>query len=388
MLLRKLSHYGIRGTTLKWFESYLTNRHQFVTVNGIDSDKKPIRYGVPQGSILGPLLFIIYINDLPCISNLARFILYADDANIIVTGDTVEEVNMKIAQITRLLIAWVDSNGLSLNLKKTHYMVFTRHRIDSEKIDVNIAGTKIKRVTEARFLGVILDEKLTWSKHIAAIKTKMTRYTGIMYKLKSHLPIEIRVQLFHSFVQSYLNYCSLVWGFAAKVHIDSLFSKQKQGIRMVMPGYVNYFYRDGDLPAHTQASFCEHKILTVHGIIVKNALLLMHKMKYFPDTVPNSIKQLFPSSLPSADSTHESCNDWFNTYNSSHYRASIFYKGPMLAITNSNRDITSLPSLFSLNIYKSNAKRILLEQQSIRNVDNSWPIFLLNNIPGLRRSTR
>ena len=157
---------------------------------------------------------------------------------------------------------------------------------------------------------------------------------------------------------------------------------------MVMPGYVNYFYRDGDLPAHTQASFCEHKILTVHGIIVKNALLLMHKMKYFPDTVPNSIKQLFPSNLPSADSTHESCNDWFNMYNSRHYRASIFYKGPMLAITNSNRDITSLPSLFSLNIYKSNAKRILLEQQSIRNVDDSWPIFLLNNIPGLRRSTR
>jgi retron-type reverse transcriptase len=98
ILLRKLSHYGIQGTTLKWFESYLSNRHQFVTVNGIDSDEEQIQYGVPQGSILGPLLFIIYINDLPCISNLDKFILYADDANIIVTGNTIEEVNMKVAQ--------------------------------------------------------------------------------------------------------------------------------------------------------------------------------------------------------------------------------------------------------------------------------------------------
>ena len=97
----------------------------------------------------------------------------------------------------------------------------------------------------------------------------MTRYIGIMYRLKRHLRKEVRFQLFQSFVQSYLNYCSLVWGFAAKVHIESLFSKQKQGIRMIMPGYVDYFYRNGNLPAHTQASFREHKILTVHGIIVK-----------------------------------------------------------------------------------------------------------------------
>ena len=157
---------------------------------------------------------------------------------------------------------------------------------------------------------------------------------------------------------------------------------------MIMPGYVDYFYRNGNLPAHTQASFREHKILTVHGIIVKNALLLMHRMKYFAGTLPHSIKQLFPSNLPTVESTHESCNDWLKSYNNQYYRASVFYKGPMLAITESNMEITSLPSLFSMNIYKSNAKRILLEQQSIKNDDESWPIFLLYDIPGLRRSTR
>ena len=118
ILLKKLEHYGIKGKALEWFESYLSGRHQFVSVNDVDSSLKPIHYGVPQGSTLGPLLFIIYINDLPLISNLAKFILYADDANIIVTGNSEEEVQAKITSISNLLVKWVDSNGLALNLKK------------------------------------------------------------------------------------------------------------------------------------------------------------------------------------------------------------------------------------------------------------------------------
>ena len=253
ILLKKLEHYGIKGTALKWFESYLSGRHQFVAVGGEDSRPRAIQFGVPQGSILGPLLFVIYINDLPNITNLAKFILYADDANIIVTGYTEEEVQYKLNQITSLLIKWVDSNGLALNLKKTHFMVFSNHRTTTlSNIKVSIAGVEIDQVAEARFLGVIIDQKLTWSKHIHAVRSKMNRYMGIMYKIKRHLPLEVRLQIYHSFVQSHLNFCSLVWGFAAKSHIELLFTKQKQGVRMVMPGYVNYFYKDGQLQLHTR----------------------------------------------------------------------------------------------------------------------------------------
>ena len=212
ILLKKLDHYGVRGIVLKWFESYLSNREQYVSIKNSKSSTRPIKYGVPQGSILGPLLFIVYINDMPKICQNAHFILYADDANIFVTGDTVEETFAKFEKLSVELLKWTTLNGLALNLKKTKYMIFSTKRIKFAH-EIKIGSTKIERTTEARFLGIIMDEKLNWSRHIATIKTKMSRYVGIMYKLKQRLPLKARVQIYHSFVQSHLNYCCLVWGF-------------------------------------------------------------------------------------------------------------------------------------------------------------------------------
>ena len=126
------------------------------------------------------------------------------------------------------------------------------------------------------------------------------------------------------------------------------------------------------------------------GVIVRNALTLMHKIKYFPNTVPNSIRSLFADNTLTYDSNHENSAVWLETYSSPVFRSSIFYKGPILAISKTNVvDITSAPSLFSLNIYKSSAKRVLLEQQSTTGEDeNSWPTFLLYKLSGLRSSTR
>jgi retron-type reverse transcriptase len=113
-----LYHYGIRGIAQNWLKSHLTNRKQFVSVNGSDSLLKHLQFGVPQGGILGPLLFVIYINDLPGISNLANFILYADDENIIISGENIYEVEEQLDRLTGALVEWVNANGLLLNLQK------------------------------------------------------------------------------------------------------------------------------------------------------------------------------------------------------------------------------------------------------------------------------
>ena len=118
ILLDKLEHYGIRGLALDWLKSYLSDRKQFVSINGVNSTPKIMTFGVPQGSILGPLLFLIYINDIPEIARFAKFILYADDANIILTADTIEEIQNQLTELIEFLIKWVFSNGLALNLKK------------------------------------------------------------------------------------------------------------------------------------------------------------------------------------------------------------------------------------------------------------------------------
>ena len=137
-------------------------------------------------------------------------------------------------------------------------MIFSRQKVDTTG-NLFIAGTLIERKSEARFLGVIVDDKLSWAPHIRTLKTKMSRYVGIMYKIKSSLPIQARLQIFHSFVQSHNNYCSLVWGFASRSNIESLFVNQKKAMRAVMPGYVNLFYKDGNIPAHTKPAFSKLK---------------------------------------------------------------------------------------------------------------------------------
>ena len=390
ILIKKLEHYGIRGIALEWLKSYLGNREQFVTINGKNSTKKPLMFGVPQGSILGPLLFIIYINDIPLISKLAKFIMYADDANIIISGKNIDEINEKLVNLSTGLLNWVDTNGLALNLKKTNYMIFSRQKIELPQ-GLSIANTKIERKSEARFLGVIIDEKLNFAQHINTLKSKMSRYVGIMYRLKGLLPLNVRLQIFHSFIQSHINYCALVWGFSAKSNIESLFVKQKKGMRAVMPGYVNYYFKDGTAPAHTKAGFTKLNVLSVHGVIVKNALIFMHKIKYFPNMLPISVRDTIASNSPTAESnsTHETCEAWLENFGNSYHRKSIFFKGPLLSIDSNISNLVTPTTQFSINAYKSNVKRFLLKQQSGGDVDE-WQAenFILYNISGLRKSAR
>ena len=124
ILLHKFNHYGIRGIANKWFKSYLTNRKQYVSMNGADSSCRDMEYGVPQGSILGPLLFVLYINDLPGISTLAKFILYADDANIIISGNNIYEIEDQLNLLSQSLVKWVNLIMMSMD-----YLLISKNKL-------------------------------------------------------------------------------------------------------------------------------------------------------------------------------------------------------------------------------------------------------------------
>jgi hypothetical protein len=174
ILLDKLHSYGIRGVANTWVQSYLTNRKQFTTYNGVNSSTSIIKCGVPQGSILGPILFLLYINDLGSISTLFSPIMFADDSNIFMTGNNIQTLTTRLNQQIPFLIEWLRANRLSLNLDKTHAMIFgSKVKMDTQLINIYIDGRRTEIVTSTKFLGVILDTNLTWKPHITYLASKL-----------------------------------------------------------------------------------------------------------------------------------------------------------------------------------------------------------------------
>ena len=166
ILLNKLNHYGIRGAALNWFQSYLLNRKQFVTYNGSKSCTKELKCGVPQGSILGPLLFLIYINDLAGICKHIMPIFFADDSNLFVNGTDLKVMESQLNDDLCSVSTWLKVNKLSLNIDKTQFMMFSRKKYKNHNVDLKIEGQSIDKVHHTKFLGIIIDDNLNWKNHV------------------------------------------------------------------------------------------------------------------------------------------------------------------------------------------------------------------------------
>ena len=229
----KLENYGIRGVSLEWFKSYLSNRQQFVTYNNCKSSTSNVYCGVPQGSILGPLLFIIYINDLCHVAKHCFLLLFADDSNLFYTGNDLDELTKSINEELDSIIFWLEVNKLSLNISKTHYIVFTRRKTVAQDINIHVKNVAIGRVSYTKFLGVQIDEKLNWKPHIEYIRKKLSKSTGILIKARQYLPKQCLKTLYYTFVYPYLNYCIQVWGKTYASYLDPINKAQKRIIRII-----------------------------------------------------------------------------------------------------------------------------------------------------------
>ena len=291
LLLRKLYWYGIRGTAHHWFESYLAHRKQYVGVNNHTSTIGELDHGVPQGSILGPLLFIIFINDMPNIFPGAHFIMYADDANIIISGKTIGEIEEKIKLLIPKLSNWVQGNMLKLNTTKTKYMLISN--LINHDFNIIIGNKKIARVTQEKFLGVIVDDKLTFNAHRQALAKKIANNCGVLFRARHVLNMQSLKLLYYSFIQSHMVYCSGVWGLGSKTSLNSIFLSQKRAVRIMS---FTKLYKKDKLSGvytygHTKKIFKEYNLLSVHNLVLTQALNLLQKIKL--GRAPVSISELF-----------------------------------------------------------------------------------------------
>lgn len=236
LLLTKLSCYGFEKSAITWMYSYLSNRTQTVFFNGSLSGIRNITCGVPQGSCLGPLLFNIFTNDLPYILRKANIVMYADDSTIYTSASTQMELQTVLNKELQYVVDWVELNKLALNIVKTNCMILgSNYNINKNPvINIKINNTVIEQVHETRLLGVIVDSRLSWKKHISNIIAKMGRGISIMRRHANFLTSNIRNYVMKALILTYLDYCPAVWSNATGEYMNRLQLIQNRAARVAL----------------------------------------------------------------------------------------------------------------------------------------------------------
>lgn len=286
ILIAKLYHYGIRGVALTWLKNYLTGRNQYVEFKGTKSNMLPVSCGVPQGSVLGPLLFIIYMNDLPNALTHSSSILFADDTTIHHTHENIDilfaNMNIDLNYVTE----WFKANKLSLNTLKTHFILFHSKNMEIPEVipQITLANTVIQNVAQVVFLGLTLDSNVEWKMHIRNIEAKLSSSLYIIRQVRNLLPPDILKTLYYSLIFSKLQYGIMHWGNKSvfAYNVNRIISQLDKAICAICGTKYT---------RNTDPLFAKCKILKFDDIVKLEMLKFMYS--YSQSTLPPPLMNLF-----------------------------------------------------------------------------------------------
>lgn len=237
MLLHKLKAIGVNDMSFEWFQSYLTGRTQCVSLQGCISNPMSIEYGVPQGSILGPLLFTLYINDLPTVIKDCKVVLYADDTALFASGNDISQIQKTLNDDLARAHQWLNANKLTLNAKKTKSMLFgTSKKLGqvTQSMHVKVGDAELEQVEQFKYLGLNFDPCLNWTQHVKTVSSKIAQRIGVLYRARKHITAGTANTLCKTLIFPIIDYGNMFWSQGPQANNTRLQRLQNRAGRIVL----------------------------------------------------------------------------------------------------------------------------------------------------------